>query len=210
MDLRGHVWKTVWNWNDLFGSEKGSRWHNPNKNVIGDLSGIFSWNGQVKLLSTAGVFFLRRISPVRAAFWENSQLSRTLDRERMVRLQLSLNFQEEASTSSPKHSITLIRPPLFQFNDFCFLATLNLIQGCQRIIVINQADHEDDAKLLVTLRSHIWIFVRLRTGNILFWPRKLSFLTKSTFSQSLSHGLIALFPTLKLNFLGTSYIDSTA
>ena len=28
--------------------------------------------------------------------------------------------------------------------------------------------------------------------------------------QSLSHGLIALFPTLKLNFLGTSYIDSTA
>ena len=100
--------------------------------------------------------------------------------------------------------------PLFQFNDFCFLATLNLIQGCQRIIVINQADHEDDAKLLVTSRSHIWIFVRLRTGNILFWPRKLSFLTKSTFLQSLSHGLIALFPMLKLNFLGTSYIDSTA
>lgn len=42
-----------------------------------------------------------------------------------------------------------------QFNDFCFLATLNLIQGCQRIIVINQADHEDDAKLMVTSRSHI-------------------------------------------------------
>ena len=63
---------------------------------------------------------------------------------------------------------------------------------------------------LVTSRSHIWIFVRLRTGNILFWPRKLSFLTKSTFLQSLSHGLIALFPMLKLNFLGTSYIDSTA
>ena len=32
MDLRGQVWKTVSNWNDLFWSEKGSERHSPNKN----------------------------------------------------------------------------------------------------------------------------------------------------------------------------------
>ena len=82
-----------------------------------DWSGIVSWNTRVKLLSMAVVLLLRWISPVRVAFKGGRKiLNSAAHWIVMLRLQMSLKFQEEASISSPKHPITHIRPPPCQFD----------------------------------------------------------------------------------------------